>query len=220
MKKILLIEDDIQLGGTLKDFFECNGLTVLWATDGETGLKLYHQHPPKLILLDIVLPGMDGFEVIEEIHKTDTHTPVILMTGSELEIKHQIRGYQLGAVNYLKKPVIPQVVLAQINNLITPTSIKRYKISEINIFIDNQSLSINNRELLLRDKEIRLLTLLLDRQNTVVPREEILMSIWGDDAHFLNNALDSSVSHLRKALAPFAEINIESIYGCGYKLIC
>lgn len=220
MKKILLIEDDIQLGSTLKDFFECNGLTVWWAIDGETGLKLYNQHHPKLILLDVVLPGMDGFEFIEEIHKTDTQTPVILMTGSELETKHQIKGYQLGAVNYLKKPVIPQVVLAQINNLIAPASIKRYKVADIHIIIDNQSLTIDNVALQLREKEAQLLILLLDRQNTVVSRDEVLLSVWGDNSHYLNNALDSSVSHLRKALAAFPEINIESIYGCGYKLIC
>jgi len=220
MKKILLIEDDIQLGRTLKDFFECNGLSVFWAKDGETGLKLYNQHHPKLILLDVALPMMDGFEVIEEIHKTDTHTPVILMTGSEFQTKHQIKGYQLGAVNYLKKPVIPQVVLAQINNLITPASIKRYKVADTHIIIDNQSLTINNVELQLREKEAQLLTLLLDRQNTVVSREEVLLSVWGDNSHYLNNALDSYVSHLRKTLAAFPEINIESIYGCGYKLIC
>ena len=126
--RILLVEDDRALGETLKDFFEANGLSVAWAQDGNAALKLFNSFNPKLILLDVILPGKDGFDVITEIHKTNTTVPIIFMTGTQFDASDQIKGYKLGAVNYLRKPVLPQVVLAQINNLLSNVSTRRFKL--------------------------------------------------------------------------------------------
>ena len=216
--RILLVEDDCVLGETLKDFFEANGLSVAWAQDGNTALTLFNSFNPKLILLDVILPEKDGFEVITEIHKTNTTVPIIFMTGTQFDAPDQIKGYKLGAVNYLRKPVIPQVVLAQINHLLSNSSTLRFKLEHLDITIDNQLLTINDTQIILRDKESKLLLLLLNNQHKVISREDILQSIWSDNSYHLNNLLDSTISHLKKSLIVFPTLKIVSIYGGGYKL--
>lgn len=217
--RILLVEDDYILGETLKDFFEANGLSVAWAQDGNAGLKLFKSLNPQLILLDVIMPGKDGFEVIAEIRKTNTTIPIIFMTGTQFDAPDQIKGYNLGAVNYLKKPVIPQVVLAQINHLLSHISTQRFKLEHLDITLDNQLLTINNRQIILRDKESKLLLILLNNQQKVISRNDILQSVWSDSSYQLNNILDSTISHLKKNLIVFPDIKIISVYGNGYKLV-
>jgi len=216
--RILLVEDDPSLGETLKDFFEANGLSVAWAQDGNSGLKLFRSFNPQLILMDVILPVKDGFEVVDEIRKTNTVIPIIFMTGTQIDVPYQVKGYELGAVNYLSKPVIPQVVLAQINNLLSPVSTARFKLEDTIITIDNQLVTINDTQIILRDKESKLLLFLLNNQNKVISRADILKSIWYDNTIAQNNALDSTVSHLKKTLTDFPDIEIASVYGNGYKL--
>lgn len=216
--RILLVDDDYVLGETLKDFFESNGLSVAWAQDGDTGLKLFDSFKPQLVLMDVILPEKDGFEVVSEIRKINTIIPVIFMTGTQIDTPYQIKGYELGAVNYLKKPVIPQVVLAQINNLISQSSVKSFKLEQLVITIDNQLIMINNTQVILRDKESKLFLLLLKNQHKVISRNDILQSVWSDSSYHLNNVLDTTISRLKKCLTAFPVIEIVSVYGTGYKL--
>jgi len=217
--RILIVEDDDILGETLKDFFEANELSVAWAQDGNAGLKLFKSFNPQLILLDVILPGKDGFEVITEIRTTNTTIPIILMTGTQFDAPDQIKGYNLGAVNYLRKPVLPQVVLAQINNLLNNISTRRFKLGNLEITIDDQLVIVNDTEIILRDKESKLLLLLLNNQHKVFSREDILQSIWSDNSYRLNNILDSTISHLKKSLIVIPSLKIVNVYGNGYKLI-
>jgi len=216
--RILLVEDDDVLGETLKDFFEANGLSVAWAQDGNTGLKLFNSFKPQLILVDVILPEKNGFEVITEIRMTNPTIPVIFMTGTQYDANDQIKGYNLGAVNYLRKPVEPQVVLAQIDYLLSQTSILRFKFELLDIIIDNQLITINGTQVILREKESKLLLFLLKNQHKVISREDILQFIWGDNSYNLNNILDSTISHLKKSLSVFPALKIVSVYGNGYKL--
>jgi DNA-binding response OmpR family regulator len=217
--KILIVEDDDVLGETLKDFFEANELSVAWAQDGNTGIKLFKSFNPQLILLDVIMPGKDGFEVVAEIRKTNTTIPIIFMTGTQFDAPDQIKGYNLGAVSYLRKPVIPQVVLAQINNLLSHISTQRFKLEQLDITIDNQLLIINDTQIILRDKESKLLLLLLNNHHKVISREDILQSIWSDNCYRLNNILDSTISRLKKSMIVIPGIKIVNVYGNGYKLI-
>ncbi|ADQ79719.1 two component transcriptional regulator, winged helix family [Paludibacter propionicigenes WB4] len=216
--KILLVEDDFILGETLKDFFESNGLSVAWAQDGNMAIKYFNNIKPELILLDVILPEKDGFEVIAEIRKSNTIVPIIFMTGTQFEAPYQIKGYKLGAVNYLRKPIVPQVVLAQINSILSPITARRYKFENLHIIIDNQLLVINNTEIIVREKESKLFVLLLNNQHKVLSRNDILLAIWGDNSYNLNNVLDSTISHLKKSLTAFPALQIVSVYGNGYKL--
>lgn len=215
---ILLVEDDITLGQTLKDFFECNDLSVIWAKDGEEGVLLFKETHPQLILLDVVLPYKDGFEVASTIRELNSIVPIIFMTGTALNIQDYINAYQLRAINYIEKPIIPQIALAQINSLLQPIFMKTYSLCNYTITIDNQILTINNQEFQLRDKDAQILSLLLENVDFTVTRGEILHTVWNDNRPQLNNSLDTSISHLKKVLKGFPLIRLQTIYGNGYKL--
>lgn len=215
---ILLVEDDIKLGQTLNDFFVYNNLTVLWAKDGNSAIDLYNETLPELVLLDVVVPHKNGLEIAAEIRKTNTKVPIIFMTGTALTEKNHIDGYNLHAVNYLEKPIVPQIVLAQIRSLLQPASIKKYSLPNLTIEIDNLLLTINKKEFQLREKEIEVLSLLMDNLNKVVTRNEIICVVWNDNASHVNNMLDSTISNIRNVLKNISNLKIRTIYGSGYRL--
>lgn len=216
---VLLVEDDIQLGKTLKDFFQDNGLSVIWSVDGDDAVKRFKELNPRLVLLDIMLPGIDGFMVAAEIRKVNGVVPIIFMTGTALDIENYHKAYQLlRATNYIEKPVNPHHALAQIMSLLNPKGVHKFIINNLHILIDGQQLTINDRTIKLLDKEIKVFTLLLENINFTVRREYILSEVWRDDNYKMNNALDRSVSHLKKRLKEFPSISITTIYGNGYQM--
>lgn len=221
--KILLIEDDLGLASTLKDFFEDNGLTVLHAPSGEIGLEVYTNESPDLIILDIILPEKNGFEVIDEIRKNDMTTPIIMITGSELDDASHIRGYDSGATNYVLKPVSPSVLLAQIRAKLIPKtphtqSKKIYRLGNLIAELDKQSLITKDCTVKLRERDATVLEMLLDNKNNVVLRSSLLQLIWNTDSPTNNNMLDGIITRLRKALVPFDNIQIINQYGSGFIL--
>lgn len=216
---ILLVEDDELLGQTLKDFFEYNDFSVLWAQDGNKAMELFEESSPAIILLDVVVPNKNGIEIATEIRKSNRIVPIIFMTGTALSEKDHIDGYNLHAVNYLEKPVVPQIVLAQIKSILQPVSIKKFNLPNHTIRIDNQLLTINNKEFELREKDIEVLSLLLDNVNVVVKRKEILSAVWKHNPPRLNNLLDTAISNIKKVLKHFSNMQIKTIYGSGYRLV-
>ncbi|GGC22385.1 transcriptional regulator [Parapedobacter defluvii] len=216
---ILLIEDDLGLAIPLKDFFEDRGLNVLLATTGEEGLLQYKEHSPDLIVLDIILPQKNGFEVISEIRNTDLRTPIILMTGTEVGPESQIKGYQLGAINYMQKPILPQALLSLIQNILSlPVDLKQYHLGRYCIRIHSQSIEINTDTHTVRDKDALLLEFLLERKNQIVSRSTMLKQIWRDDHPDMNNLLDGAIYRIRQLVARYPGIQIKTVYGEGYTL--
>ena len=217
--KILLVEDDSGLALTLKTFFEDNGLWVFHTGNGGEAFALYQKERPDLVLLDIVLPDKDGFEILDEIKNVDRAIPIILMTGTEFSDECQIRGYDLGALNYLLKPVTPQIVLSLIRNLLSlPKNLRKYRVGNYVFQLHSQNVEINNVSLNLREKDAVLLGLLLDHVNQIVPRNTILQQVWLDSNPEKNNILDGAVSRLRGLFKPYPDIQIETVYGNGYVL--
>lgn len=216
---ILLIEDDAGLAITLKDFFEDNGLNVTPALSGEDGLQSYHKEKPDLIILDIILPGKNGFEVIAEIRSTDIQTPFILMTGTEVDQESQIKGYQHGALNYMQKPIIPVALLALVQNILRVSpDLKRYDLGGTICKVDRQRVYLNDESHQLREKDAQLLFLLLDQRSQIVSRTLLLKQLWGDDHPDLNNQLDGAILRIRRLLKNYPQIHIRSVYGTGYVL--
>ena len=217
--KILLIEDDLGLAIPLKDFFEENGLEVYIATTGEEGLSSYAINKPDLILLDIILPDKNGFDIISTIRDKDLLTPVILMTGTEFTEANQIKAYELRSLNFMPKPIIPQAVLALIQYILTlPKELKKYRIGSCVIQVHSQSVIINTRKYNIREKDSTLLLFLLKRKNQIVTRENLLKQIWLDDHPKNNNRLDGAILRLRHLFEDHRDIKIKSIYGAGYTL--
>lgn len=218
-KDILLVEDDLMLGQVLTDYLHSNNLSICWAKDGITGLKYYNELHPKLLILDVMLPDITGLELLEELKKANVRVPVIFMTGTEFSVESQVKAYNLGAINYIKKPVIPEVLLAQINQLIQTNELKNYQYEQTFISIDKQLLTINDKITKLREKEAQLLSLLLNNKNRLVSRKEILNHLWFDDHPKRNSQLDSLIFRLKKELVELPNISIDVVYGLGYTII-
>ena len=219
MKTILIIEDDKNLGETLKEYFEYKGYKAYWSENAEYGLELFKKHSPDLIVLDVILPDKSGLEVIEKIRKTNTIIPVILMTGTELDVNSQIKAYNHGAANYYKKPVNPEILLAQIEALLSPPGEKSFVIGKNRIVLDSQRLLLNDNEYLLREKDALVLDCLLSNEGRLLSRHEIIKTVW-PDYHYkdVDNMLDSAISRLKKLLSGQDELTISSIYGKGYTI--
>lgn len=217
--KILIIEDDKELALALKDFFEENALQVWHAASGEEGLTLYYTEKPDLIVLDVMLPHKSGFDVIAEIRDKDVNLPIIMMTGTEFDENSQMKGYKHRTNNYIKKPILPQVLLAQIQSILfVPYDLIQYQIGEMTIRVHGQYIEVNGKSHPLRDKDIQVLSLLLQRKNQVVARTFILKQIWRDDHPNNNNLLDAAMSRIRKLLKEYPAIQINTVYGGGYRL--
>jgi Response regulators consisting of a CheY-like receiver domain and a winged-helix DNA-binding domain len=214
--KILIVEDDTSLALPLKDFFEDNGYKVTHVISGEEAVEAYEGDRPSIVLLDVKLPGINGFEVLEKIKKIDNCIPIIMMTGTEYNEDNQERGYNLRAVSYTPKPVFPKALLAQINSYLNPPETKRHILCSYSITIQNNEVSVNGNTDTLHEKDIKVLSILLQKQNAVVSRRELLISIWNDDESKLNNYLDKSVSRIKNALNKYPGIDIKNIYGEGY----
>lgn len=217
--KLLLIEDDPALAIPLSDYFRDNGLEVFYAATAGEGLALYREHSPDLIVLDVVLPDTDGFRVMEKIRQTDLSTPVILMTGTEYSTERQIQGYESGAINFMQKPVIPQAMLSLILHILSlPRDLKQYNVGGTVIRVHSQVVEVAGDKHHVREKDARVLEILLSRKNQVVPRATLLKQIWLDDHPDKNNLLDGAVLRIRNILKKYPHIHIRAIYGSGYML--
>lgn len=220
---VLLVEDDVDFGKVLKDFLEANDLPVIWSKDGDDAVKQFKEHFPRLVVLDVVLPDKDGFEVAFEIRKLNSVVPVLFMTGTALDDRNKIRAYrELKAVNYLEKPILPYVALAQIQSLLYPPNQHKLVTKDYKITIRGQQLFINDKVFRMREKDAQVFSILLENMNRQVARQEIIANCWHESRHEheqVNNALDSTISRIRKILEVFPDIEIKTIYAGGYRLL-
>lgn len=214
-----MVEDDDTLGEILRDFFRENNLNVTWAKDGKSAINLLKKMSFSLILLDVVLPDISGFEIAKEIRKSNSILPVIFMTGSALNVKDYEQAFrELGAINYIEKPFIPAKAVAQIKSVLQPLNTLNYITDSFQVSITGQQLKINNKAFTLLEKEAVLFSILLKNKNSTVSRNCLLAKIWKDDNKSMNNALDRTISSLRKTFKDYMDIDIITIYGNGYEL--
>ena len=217
--RLLLVEDDETLGQMLEDFFEDNGLIVSRATYGEMGIRLFDDFRPNIVLMDVMLPDMLGFNVAEEIQKKDTSIPFIFMTGTAFDEEYYNRAYiNIKAKNYLMKPINPHAALAQIKGILSPSTSFNYSFGDIKIKIESQSLIVGDKNIVLRNKDIYVLSVLLSNSNKVVSRKHLKEEVWRDDRSDLENTLNSCITRIRRDISVFDFIKIKTIYGEGYKL--
>lgn len=217
--KVLLVEDDGGLAVPLKDYFEEYGLQVFWAENGQKGLEMFKELCPDILLLDIILPDYNGFDILDEVRHRDLDIPVILMTGTEYSVPNQVRAYKAGTLNFMAKPIIPQAMLALIQHVLkVPENIRKYDIDGKELLLHGQLLFIDEREYKLRAKDGDLLKFLLDRKGQLVTREVLLKQFWVDDAFENNKHLDSAIHRLKRVLNNVPSIKIKTIYATGYVL--
>jgi DNA-binding response OmpR family regulator len=227
MSKILLIEDEIQLGQIVKDSLEMRGFEMLYAEDGKEGLRLYKEHHPDVVVLDIMMPNMDGFSVTTEIRKDDKLTPIIFLTAKS-QTTDVVKGFELGGNDYLKKPFSMDELIVRIKSLLLRYNDQQgamdsgtdvVQIGQYTFNYTKQTLTRNNNTEFLSHREAEILRRLSDNRNQVMERKTILLDLWGDDSFFNARSMDVFITKIRRYLKEDPRIQIVNIRGVGYKLI-
>ncbi len=220
--KILLAEDDLNLGILLVDYLETEGFDVKLCKDGELALKAFHGYQFDLCLLDVMMPKMDGFTLAKEIRTKDKIIPVIFITAKSLK-EDKLKGYDLGADDYITKPFDEEELLWKIKAVIRRIpevkSDNKTEIISIGKYIfdfTNQCLIINGKTKRITERESDILNYLSNRRNRVIKREEMLKDLWGENDYFLGRSLDVFITKIRKYLKEDPDLSIENVFGVGF----
>ncbi|WP_373689107.1 response regulator transcription factor [Clostridium sp. YIM B02551] len=218
MENILIVEDEHRIRALLKDYLVIEQFNIIEASNGNEGLHLFKQHDIKLVILDIMMPGLNGLAVMEEIRKTSS-VPIILLTAKSQE-EDKLLGYELGADDYITKPFSPKVLVAKIKALLkrTSSSTKGTIISFSKLSVNKQSMEVlvNGTSITLTPKEYDLLLYLIENEKIVLSRDTILDGVWGYDYFGDNRVVDTTVKRLREKLADASDY-IVTVRGSGYK---
>lgn len=225
---ILLAEDERTLAMIIKDTLDGQGFDVTVADDGEQALTFYRANKPDVLVADVMMPRMDGYELVRRIRKSDRQTPVIFLTARSA-VGDVVHGFEMGANDYLKKPFGMQELIVRIKALlgractITPQAVEatRFIIGQYLFDAVIQRLTHvptgTKAELSYRESEI--LRHLCLAPNEVVTSQSLLLNIWGDDSFFNNKSLHVFITKLRHRLSQDESLRIANVRGIGYKLI-
>lgn len=225
--KVLLAEDEQTLALIIKDTLEAQGFNIETAKNGEEGLQKFFMEKPDVLVADVMMPKMDGFEMVKRIRQSDKHTPVLFLTARSA-INDVVEGFELGANDYLKKPFGMQELIVRIKalagRLITQTEEKEKKtdwieIGQYRFYSILQRLEYAGIETELSHRESEILRRLCENRNQVVNTQNILLELWGDDSFFNNKSLHVFITKLRHKLSKDSQIRIVNVRGIGYKLI-
>lgn len=226
VSKILLVEDDRQLSEMIKDFLESEGLHVIQEFRGDRVEKTVEKHSPDLIILDLMLPGKDGFTICRDLRPEHTG-PILMLTAKSTDFD-QVLGLEIGADDYVIKPVEPRVLLARINALLRRGQLadQNKELSEISY--GNLTINRNSRQVVLDGKEVELtsqefdlLWLLASRAGEVQNRDYIYKAVVGRDYDGLDRSVDVRISRLRKKMLDSNDVpfRIKTIWGQGYLFV-
>lgn len=220
---LLYVEDDESLSFVTRDNLELQGYQLTYCADGNQALECIRQHRYDLCILDVMLPGIDGFTLAEEIRKYDTQVPIIFLTAKSLK-EDRIRGLKLGGDDYITKPFSIEELILRIEIFLRRSQISQVrppqflKIGSYQLDHANLDLSKGPAHRTLTQKEADLLKLLVENKNGVLKRSFILETLWGEDDYFLGRSLDVFVSRLRKYLGEDPSIKLENVHGVGFRL--
>lgn len=222
MPAVLIADDNRQITSILEEYVKKEGFSPYVALDGQAAVELFRKVRPDVVLLDVMMPRMDGFEVCREIRK-DSNTPVIMITarGEDFE---KIMGLDIGADDYVVKPFSPSEVMARIRAVlrrIRPEGLsdRRFSLGGLTVSLDDYAATIDGREVPLTKKELELLWTLATHKNKVFTRDNLLNSLWGYDYFGDTRTVDSHIKRLRAKLDahPHGGWDIKTIWGIGYR---
>ncbi|WP_281695432.1 response regulator transcription factor [Bacteroides clarus] len=233
--KVLLVEDEETLAMIIKDTLEGQNFTIHTAADGEEGLRRFFDLRPDVLVADVMMPRMDGFEMVRRIRQTDKHTPVLFLTARSA-INDVVEGFELGANDYLKKPFGMQELIIRIKALAgrafsftdaAPKEVTDFEIGDYRFNSVTQRLSYigtavslhTDTDMELSHRESEILKRLCENRNQVVNTQNVLLELWGDDSFFNSRSLHVFITKLRHKLALDDRIRIVNVRGIGYKLI-
>jgi two-component system alkaline phosphatase synthesis response regulator PhoP len=225
MSTILIVEDDETMLKGLRDAFEHNSFKVISAMDGESGMQIAENSEPDIIILDVMLPQIDGFDVCRTLRKRGTTVPIIMLTARSEEID-KVVGLEIGADDYVTKPFSMRELLARVKAHLRRTTekivqLERYEFGNVTLDFAAFKTFKNKKPIDLTSTEYSLMKVLITHRNEVVPREKILNEVWGYDSYPSSRTVDNHILNLRQKLEdnPQKPEFIHTIHGLGYKFV-
>lgn len=220
----MLVEDEEMLGLIVKDSLESRGFLVDYFTDGESARAAICINNYDVLVLDVMLPMMDGFTLAKEIRKNDEDTPIIFLTAKS-QVTDVVEGFEIGGNDYLKKPFSMEELIVRINALAgraikkDQTPAEEEIIGNYKFHVQKQSLELKGEIQMLTHREAQILLMLFQKRNQILERKLVLDKLWGDDSFFNARSMDVFITRLRKHLKNDTSIQIVNVRGKGYKLI-
>jgi two-component system response regulator VicR len=220
--KILLVEDDVNLAFVVKDTLVSRDYDVYHSADGNGALKAIAAHKYDIVLLDVMLPGMDGFTVSKQIRQQRNQTPILFLTAKGLQ-EDRIKGFESGGDDYLTKPFSIEELTLRIKAILKRTTKQEampltFTIGNYRFDNNTFTLRYKNEQTVVTKKEAYLLTYLYLHRNKTVTREEILITLWGENDYFKGRSMDVFITRLRKYFHHDTSVNIVNIHGVGFRL--
>lgn len=224
---ILVVEDEVSIATLLKYNLERVGYEVLLAHDGKEGLDMALEHLPDLILLDLMLPTMDGMEVCKELRSQKKNIPIIMLTARDDEFD-KVLGLELGADDYMTKPFSPREVIARVKAVLRRFNSsfqeekkekKYYHFGKLEVYPERYEAFLDNQPLEFTPKEFELLVYLVENKNRVLTRDQLLSAVWNYDFAGDTRIVDVHISHLRDKIEENSRKPkfIKTVRGIGYK---
>ena len=216
---VLIVDDEVRMRKLIKDFLMTKNFTILEAADGEEALKVFEENQNKidLILLDVMMPKLDGWSVLRQIRQT-SKVPIIMLTARGEE-QDELFGFELGVDEYISKPFSPKILVARVEAILKRTKVDVKEIKEcdgIEIDKEGRTVSVDGKNIELSLREYELLVYLIENQNIALSRDKILNNVWNYDYYGDSRTIDSHVKKLRHKLGKKGKY-IKTIRGIGYK---
>ena len=222
--KILLCEDDENLGMLLREYLQAKGYSTVLCPDGEQGFKEFTKNKYDIAVLDVMMPKKDGFTLAQDIRQANADLPIIFLTAKTLK-EDILEGFKIGADDYITKPFSMEELVFRVEAILRRVRGKNtkestlYHIGKFVFDTQKQLLTIGDQQTKLTTKENELLALLCSHANEILQRDFALKTIWIDDNYFNARSMDVYITKLRKHLKDDDQIEIINIHGKGYKLI-
>jgi two-component system, OmpR family, response regulator TrcR len=224
MIPILLIEDQVELCQILKDTLALYGFDVRYALNGDDGYHLFTSLDPKIVIIDIMMPGSDGFSAVKQIRAVNKDVPIIMLTAKPLT-EDLVKAFDLGCNDFIRKPFVMEELIARIRSFARVSGNasraphNMYKLGSFTLNASTQELTNDSSRFQLSYKEVELLKRLCEAKSTVVDRQVLLAELWGSDNVFNSKTMNVYINRLRNYLDSDKSVEILTIRGYGYKLI-
>lgn len=221
MIDVLYVEDETSLALIVADSLESHGFQVRHRENGQEALIAFKHRKPDVVVLDVMMPLMDGFTLATEIRKIDRHTPILFLTAMT-QSEDVVKGFHLGANDYVRKPFKIEELIVRVEALTKRNKLnpgpRVHVIGNYELDTLKSTLRFGAQQEKLSFREAQLLSRLFERKDQVIPREEIIKAYWNDDTYFTGRSLDVFISRIRKYLSSDERIKITNIRGVGYML--
>ena len=222
-REILIVEDDTTLRRILRDVLVIKGYEVVVASDGEQGCRLFSEHDVDLVIADVMMPRMDGFEMVRRMRESGANTQFIFLSALD-SAEDVVEGFRAGGHDYLRKPFDMSELLVRVESLLSrlevPDASSELRVGKALFNADVGELRDEDRVEHLSSREAAILKILIQNRGKVVTYQQLLLDLWGDDSYYNLRSMNVFVSHLRTKLQRIGSVQIASVRGVGYKLGC